>query len=73
MHAQVVHVPLWSHIDGSATLCTVRQAVRYSTHLDITPPIAALRAGAFCEVDLLLRVGGVEGVLLAHSATVAVE
>ena len=44
-----------------------------NAHLDVAPPVAALRSRALGEVDLLGRVGSVEVILFVDGATVAVE
>ena len=41
--------------------------------LDVTPPVAAVVARAFCEVDLLVRERIVERVLAAGETVIAVE
>lgn len=42
-------------------------------YLNVAPPVGALGARAFREVDLLLRVRSVERILLVYRARVAVE
>ena len=55
------------------SLMCVSKLSRVITDLDVAPPVTALSPRALGEVDLLLRVRGVESILLADRTAVAVE